>query len=118
MSDKERIFSCIYEVSPIDFFYGARDLADAIVEYLRADGSDFEYVKTEIRQLIRRCEWCEEYVRKREGDLRGRARITFIPDVRSCDCALSPVFIVKADNNGTTYVFSSFPISDSTQNLI
>ena len=113
---KNRFF--IYEISPIDFWTGTFDLAGAIAQIAR-ESIGCSDIEPKIRVLMRDYEWCKHYVESNYGSLRGGgSRIIFVPNINAGDCELWPVYIVKADNNGTTLVFSRFAISETEENLI
>ena len=115
MSDELYEFRYVYRGEPIDFFIGSYSLVDAMMEIALLDPCQNEsLVKEEARSLARRCRKAESFIKEKEGKLRTEAEICFMPDLSgySDGCSLHPIIIVKADNNGTTYVFSDFPICD------
>lgn len=115
MLDKLHEFRYIYRGIPIDFFIGSYSIVDAVIEIaLSEPQQDEKYIKEEARSLVRKCKEAEFFVKEKEGKLRTEAEICFMPDLSgySDGCSLHPIIIVKADNNGTTYVFSDFPICD------
>lgn len=80
-------FKFIYEHEPIDFFEGSLSVSN----------------EEELRVLTQMPEESRD----------SRVYKTYIP----YGCMLVPIYMCKADNNGTTYIFTDYNIYDIYKNI-
>ena len=97
-----------YTIPPIDFFDGCIGLEDYIKSYDGCDTGEFGmYQKNErINDIITKLIIGMSSFEYWEGDIRGKIEVFSVPAEGMTEIG----FILKQDNNGTTFIISPVPL--------